>query len=310
MAPSVSAIITTYNYAHFIASAVESVLQQTRRPDEIVVIDDGSTDETANIVARYADAGVRYVFQPNAGAGAARNRGLSETSGDLIAFLDADDRWSREKTELQLAHFARYPKAGLVSGSEWQIYPSGRPQRKLNRKATGAEIVYPLILVENTIGNPSLTMVRRACFDRVGQFDEALRLGQDWDMWIRIAREFQVGVVGKPLIYFLQHEGSLTAGGLTHFRPNREIHRRYIGQIEPPLARTAIWLAAQSMNYYYAAAALVDEPTKRRRAMRLAAAATLLDPTYKTRLKFGVLFRAAFGQAAFKSVRRLFATRD
>src|SRR5438094_1927496 len=102
MQPHVSAIITTYNYAQFIDGAIECALQQTRRPDEIVVVDDGSTDETAEIVARYSAEGVRYVYKENGGAGSARNRGIRETDGDLLAFLDADDRWALEKTDLQL----------------------------------------------------------------------------------------------------------------------------------------------------------------------------------------------------------------
>src|SRR5689334_1491177 len=98
MHPHVSAIITTYNYAQFIRGAIESVLQQTVCPAEIVVVDDGSTDNTAAIVARYAAAGVRYVYQENGGASAARNRGLRETQGELVAFLDGDDRWLPDKT--------------------------------------------------------------------------------------------------------------------------------------------------------------------------------------------------------------------
>ena len=91
MSATVSAVITTYNYAQFIPAALESVLNQTRRPDEIVVVDDGSTDETEALVAGYAARGVRYVHKENGGAGSARNRGLRETTGDLVLFLDADD---------------------------------------------------------------------------------------------------------------------------------------------------------------------------------------------------------------------------
>ena len=118
----VSVVITTYNYERFVAAAIESVLRQTVRPDEIVVVDDGSTDATAAVVARYAARGVRYIRQANAGPGAARNRGIRETRGDLIAFLDADDRWLPDKLARQLAHLRRYPAAGLVTGGEWQVF--------------------------------------------------------------------------------------------------------------------------------------------------------------------------------------------
>ena len=102
MQTTVSAIITTYNYGRFIEGAIDSVLHQTRPPDEVVVVDDGSTDDTAAIVARYRSRGVRYIYQQNAGAGSARNRGIQATSGELVAFLDADDRWLPDKIALQL----------------------------------------------------------------------------------------------------------------------------------------------------------------------------------------------------------------
>src|SRR6476661_6221086 len=150
--PRVSVVITTYNYERFIAAAIESVLGQTVRPDEIVVVDDGSTDGTAAVVARYAAQGVRYIRQANAGAGAARNRGIRETRGDLLAFLDADDRWRPDKLARQLAHLRRYPAAGLVTGGEWQVFGAGRPPVRVRRPPARAARLYPRILIENLIG--------------------------------------------------------------------------------------------------------------------------------------------------------------
>jgi glycosyltransferase involved in cell wall biosynthesis len=306
MSATVSAIITTYNYARFIPAAIESVLNQTRRPDEIVVVDDGSTDETAALVAGYAARGVRYVGKENGGAGSARNRGLRETTGDLVFFLDADDQWFPDKVERQLAHLARYPAAGLVTGGECQVFEGGQPPYLLRRPPLGASRLYPQVLIENTIGNPSLTLVRRACFDRVGVFDEEMRLGQDWDMWIRIVREFPVGVVDGPLITFMRHRHSLTAGQVqARYESNRAIQRRYISQVRSPLLRLNLRRAAQSMNCYYTAAALADSAGRRRLALRYALVAAVLDPFYESRLKGAVLFRTLFGRAAFDQVRRL-----
>jgi len=137
-------------------------------------------------------------------------------------------------------------------------------------------------------------------------FDEGLRLGQDWDMWIRIVREFPVGVVDAPLITFMRHRQSLTSGQVqARYASNQAIQRRYISQVRAPLLRLNLRRAAQSMNCYYTAAALADNPAQRLTALRYALAAAVLDPFYESRLKGGLLFRALFGRAAFAQVRRL-----
>jgi glycosyltransferase involved in cell wall biosynthesis len=295
----ISAIITTYNYSRFIPAAIESVLGQTRVPDEIVVVDDGSTDDTREVVASYAERGVRYVYQPNAGAGAARNRGLRETTGELVAFLDADDRWLPNKMALQSAHIAQNPGVGLVTGSEWQVYESGEQPYLLHRPHVNCASIYPRILVENTIGNPSLTLVRRECFKAAGTFDETMPLGQDWEMWIRIARRFPIGVVDAPLILFTRHATSLTASKLMErYNSNRGIQDRYITKINNPLARLRLRLSAQSMNIYYTATSLADTPSGRHRlqALGMAFASALLDPTYEIRNKAGLLLRLLLGK--------------
>lgn len=306
MKPTISAIITGYNYARFLPAAIESVLTQTLPPDEIIVVDDGSTDDTAAVVARYADRGVRYVYKENGGAGAARNRGITESRGDLLAFLDGDDRWLPDKLALQVEHIERNPTVGLVTGSERQVYESGGDSFYLRRKRVGAASFYPRILVENSIGNPSLTLIKRECFEQVGLFDETMPLGQDWEMWIRIARRFPVGVVDAPLILFTRHATSLTAGkSASRYKSNRQIQHRYIRRLPSSALRLRLLLAAQSMNFYYSAAALADDRSGRERpkAFALALGATLLDPLYETKNKAGVLLRAVLGRPTFDRLR-------
>ncbi len=307
---SISVIITTYNYGQFIAGALDSVLGQSRPPTEVIVVDDGSTDDTAAIVAGYADRGVRYLWQANRGISAARNAGINAGSSDLLAFLDADDRWLPDKLARQLDHLAHFPTVGLVTGSEWQIYTSDHPAFYLRRKPGGAVMRYPQILVENLIGNASLVLIRRACFDRVGLFNERVGMGQDWDMWIRIAQVFPIGVVDGPLIQFTRHGGSITAGKVwQRYTSNRVFHHRYIRRVPSRLLRLRLLCAAQSMNCYYTAAVLVNDPSRRRTALGLALAAALLDPTYESRQKLGVLIRAAFGHNAFDRVRAVLRRR-
>lgn len=307
----IGSIITGYNYSRFLPAAIESVLAQTRRADEIVVVDDGSTDDTREVVGRYAEQGVRYVYKENGGAGSARNCGIRNTTGDWIAFLDGDDQWLPNKLELQCAHIAANPSIGLVTGSEWQVYASGQEPSLLRRPAMAAVSLYPRILVENIIGNPSLTLVRRACFESVGLFDETMPLGQDWDMWIRIVRRFPVGIVEKPLILFMRHGSSLTAGKvMERYRSNLRIQKRYLGTISNPISRLRVRLSAQSMNFYYTAAALADSPSGGRgRALAMALGAALLDPTYETRNKAGLLLRTALRSCAASHIASRFKSR-
>jgi glycosyltransferase involved in cell wall biosynthesis len=275
------------------------VLGQTRLPDEIVVVDDGSTDDTLEVIASYLSRGVRYVRQPNGGAGAARNRGICETTGEWIAFLDGDDCWLPDKLALQTAHVAQNPGVGLVTGSEWQIYESGEQPYLLQREPVDCAFGYPRILVENTLGNPSLALVRRECFRTVGMFDEDMPLGQDWEMWIRIAKRYPVGVVDAPLILFNRHASSLTASKVTErHRSNQRIHERHIGKVRNPIVRLLLRLSAQSMDLYYTAAFLADATSgkQRTRAFGMALAAALMDPTYATRNKVGLLLRLALGK--------------
>jgi glycosyltransferase involved in cell wall biosynthesis len=209
-ASSVSAVITTFNYAAFIREALESVLSQTRLADEVVVIDDGSTDDTASIVREYGSRGVRYFRQENAGAGAARNRGIRETTGDLIAFLDADDIWLPDKLAAQVAFLEERPDAVAVSGSHiwwhvrddvrWVIAAGQFTPERMRRELT----------VRNVVGNPSMMLFRRSALEQAGLFDPTLRWGQDWELCIRLARLGTIGMLPQPLIVYRWHEQSLS----------------------------------------------------------------------------------------------------
>jgi glycosyltransferase involved in cell wall biosynthesis len=311
MNPTISAIITTYNYARFLPAAIESVLGQTRPADEIIVVDDGSTDDTRDVLARYTERGVRYLYKENGGVSSARNLGIRESRGSLLAFLDADDEWLPGKLALQVEHFARYPQAGLVTGSEWEIDDEGRRAPWLNRREpAAARWIYPQILIENQVGSPSLVMVSRECLDNAGTFDEELRLAQDWDLWIRIAKEYPVGVVDAPLIHYRRHRASMSAGPVwSRYISNRAFHHRYIRPIRQRRMRTRLLLAAQSMNLFYAAAQIEESGERRASALSLALLALALDHNYQAKLKWAAVLRAALGESAFNSVKAVMGHR-
>jgi glycosyltransferase involved in cell wall biosynthesis len=202
----ISVVIPTYNYGRFIGEAIESVLRQTRAADEIIVVDDGSTDGTEAVVAAFGDK-VRYVRQENAGVCAARNRGVTESSGDVIAFLDADDIWHAEKIEKQLEKFAADGEIGLVHCGMREFDSETGETLRLHAEGMGGDVADELLLWERTaiIGCGTAVMVSRKAFDEAGGFDTRLKVGEDWDLCYRIARRYKVGFVPEVLVDYRSH---------------------------------------------------------------------------------------------------------
>lgn len=209
MPQSVSVVIPTYNYGRFIAGALKSAQGQTHAPLEVVVVDDGSADNTEAVVREFGE-GVTYVRQENAGVCAARNRGAAESTGDFIAFLDADDTWEPTKLEKQLARFSRGENVGLVHCGIREF--DGTTGETLGTELTGGEdgVAENLLLWEGPVivGPGGTIMVTRTAFDAVGGFDERMKVGEDWDFCYRIARRFNVGFVSEALVNYRSHAGA------------------------------------------------------------------------------------------------------
>lgn len=197
--PRVSVIIPTFNCERFIAQTIESVLAQTYRDLELVVVDDGSTDNTRLIVEEFLkDKRVRYIYQNNSGASTARNKGFLESSGEYIAFLDSDDLWYPEKLERQVDFLDKNKDIGLVNcmvniiDKESNII--GREECKEVKGITD------LLLGSNLItGSASAVMVRRHCIEKVGLFDPGFFISADLDMWVRILSQFKNASIHKVL---------------------------------------------------------------------------------------------------------------
>lgn len=194
---SVTVIIPTYNRRESLARALDSVIAQTVRPLEILVIDDGSTDETEEFLAE-AFGDVRYFFQENRGVSAARNRGIAEARGDWIAFLDSDDEWKPEKLERQLAAVREAPDVQIVHTEEIWIR-NGRRVNPMKKHAKAGGLIFRQCLPLCAI-SPSSVMIHRDLFDRVGVFDESLPACEDYDLWLRICAGHPVLFLEEPLI--------------------------------------------------------------------------------------------------------------
>lgn len=192
--PTVSVIVPTHNRADLLAEALGSVLGQTYQDFEIIVVDNGSTDGTPDVVAGLADPRIRYHWQEDSGLPAdSRNVGIRMSAGTYVAFLDSDDLWLPEKLERQVAYLQAHPDCGLVFMNARIIGDHPRSGQTLLRKAPPSGRVFQALLWENFISTLT-AMVPRRVLDRVGLFDldPAIRRAEDYDLWLRIAHDHQV----------------------------------------------------------------------------------------------------------------------
>jgi glycosyltransferase involved in cell wall biosynthesis len=195
--PMVSVIIPTFNRAVFVLEAIESVLKQTLKDFELIVIDDGSIDGTEEALKKYGDR-IIYHYQDNRGVSSARNQGLHLSRGKWIAFLDSDDLWFPEKLKTQLEFFSQNPQAAICQTEEIWVRNGRRMNaRKRHRKFAG-DIFAPSLLL--CLVSPSAVMIKRELFAQVGYFDETLPACEDYDLWLRISARFPVFLIDRPLI--------------------------------------------------------------------------------------------------------------
>jgi glycosyltransferase involved in cell wall biosynthesis len=208
--PRVSVIIPAYNRAHLLKGATATVLAQTWTDFELIIVDDGSEDETRDVCMRLCtrDSRVRYIYQSNKGPNAARNAGVHAAQGRFIAFLDSDDLWEPTKLAKQLDIAETEANVGLVYCDWAYITEAGEIRPGVNPPDLGLPSMYESLLYSNAVhGSASAVLIRKECFDSVGLFDEALRYMEDWDMWLRVAQYFQLAKIHDVLVYLRQHQG-------------------------------------------------------------------------------------------------------
>jgi glycosyltransferase involved in cell wall biosynthesis len=215
--PQVSVIIPTYNRGRVIKEAIDSVLAQDYTEFELIVVDDGSTDHTSDVLDSYRNV-IKVLSQKNKGVSAARNRGIAEASGKFIAFLDSDDLWLPQKLSTQVEFFNKTPDALICQTEEVWIRNGLRVNpKKRHKKPSG--MIFKLSL-ELCLVSPSAVMIKRSLFDRVGEFDETLPACEDYDLWLRISSRFPIYLVDTPLIIKRGgHDDQLSSrAGLDKFR--------------------------------------------------------------------------------------------
>ena len=208
--PSISIIIPAFNAADHIAATLASVLAQCCSGFEVLVIDDGSSDDTASYLATLRDARIRVLRQPHGGAASARNRGIARATGDYLLFLDADDLLTADALERHLAGFRRHPRAVMTYGEAATFDGDGGPPEPRPRRPMVAARPQgdglPALLTANPVGS---AMVSRKAVDRTRGFRPVIELGEDWVFWCEVATLGEVAYLGPaPLLYYRMHPAS------------------------------------------------------------------------------------------------------
>lgn len=199
--PTVSVVIPTYNRAQLIARSIKSVLSQTYQDFEIIIVDDGSTDNTEEVVSSFNDERIRYIrHEKNKGEAAARNTGIKAAKAEFIASQDSDDEWLPEKLAKQVNILKdASPKVGVVYTGFWKIENNKKtyiPFSWVNQKEGD---IHKELLKGNFIGSP-VTLVRKECFEKVGMFDENLFNVVDWEMWLRVSKYYHFKYIDEPSV--------------------------------------------------------------------------------------------------------------
>jgi glycosyltransferase involved in cell wall biosynthesis len=239
--PLVSVVIPSYNYGRFVVEAVKSALAQTYRPIEVIVVDDGSTDDTAERLAAYADR-IRYIRQENSGLSAARNTGIRAATGEWVALLDADDLWHRQKLEVQLRAGER-ASVGLIGSPGAKTPPT---TEDLPADPPAQKVGVRDFLLSARMG-PSSALIRRTCFESVGYFDESLRSIEDRDMWLRLAARYECVLVESPCWWYRTHAAQMSRHADRMFENYRRVLTKFFD--EHPEYRRLYRLAMSYLHY-------------------------------------------------------------
>jgi len=212
--PRVSVVIPTYNMAAFLPEAIESVLRQTFQDFEVIVVDDGSTDNTREVIAQFASC-VKYVWQQNSGPSAAYNRGDDVARGEYLLHLDADDALMEGALEKAVSVMDSAPAAGFCYGQVRDMDEDGK-ELKLARRwpersglTTARQVMLEFLDLNFIL--PSAALFRRACFHEVGRFDNSLGYGEDTELFVRLAKRYPVAYIAEPLAWRRKHRGAITA---------------------------------------------------------------------------------------------------
>jgi len=230
----VSVVMPTFNRAHFLGRAIESVLSQTFADYEIIVIDDGSTDETRFVVEKFADPRIRYVWQKNSGLASARGRGISNSRGVYVAFLDDDDLFLPHKLASQVEFLNAHPDVDFVAGGHLMADAAGKPLREAKPWLTCPRLDLQTWLMTCPVV-PVSVLVRRSWLERVGRTDTSLRRSDDWDLWLRLAHAgCRMAWLEDVVCVYTVHDSNMVRDGALKREANVAILDKFFAQPDLP----------------------------------------------------------------------------
>lgn len=266
--PRVSIVLPVFNAAQTLEATLRSLWLQSFRDFEVVAVNDGSTDGTGRILARQHDPRLRVFDAAHGGVSASRNRGIREARGEFVAFIDGDDLWTADKLERQVAALDAAPGAALAYSWTDQIDGAGRViQRGSHVRAEG--MVYPQLAARNFLDCGSTPLVRRGLLLEAGPFDETLRGGEDWDLWLRIAHRHAFACVPAVQVHYRVHADSAVSKPEQQVRDVLTVIGRAVERLPPSPERELIARTATANLYKYIAVRLCR--TARSRADGVAA---------------------------------------
>lgn len=207
---TISVIVPAYNAERTLLPTLESVQRQTFTDFELIVINDGSSDRTLELLEQIAEPRLKVFSYSNGGLPTARNRGIAHATGEYITFLDADDLWTPDKLELQLVALQQHPQAGLAYSWTYYMDEQGASFHRCQPvNFTGN--VYPQLLIGNFLDSGSNPLIRRQAIATAGEFEPTLKSCEDWDYWLRIAAKWEFVVVPKAQIYYRRTVGAMSS---------------------------------------------------------------------------------------------------
>ncbi|MBF2016537.1 MAG: glycosyltransferase [Rivularia sp. T60_A2020_040] len=262
---SISVIVPLFNGERTIEETIKSILNQTFSNIEVIIINDGSTDATLEIVANILDSRIQIFSYPNAGLSASRNRGISQAKGEYISFIDADDLWTADKLELQWQALQSNPQAAVAYSWTDYIDESGKFIKSGRRIKVNGD-AFSKLLVTNFLENGSNPLIRQQALEKVGGFDESLAAAEDKDMWLRLAADYEFVCVEKAQILYRISTNSMSSNLKRQETASLKVIERAFNY---PKAEKLQHLKKQSLShlYQYLTFKAIEAPPQQRQTL-------------------------------------------